>query len=426
MSTTEPQLLHEPPRFAKDRMAHAWIVILGVANAGDAVWSLALAWTAVQITTPAMAGVIVAAGAIPRAVVLLFGGALADRANARHVMIVFNAIRIAVLVAAATWVTVATPSVAVLTIAAVAFGICDAFYGPSSSTISRQLVRTADLPSYGAAAQVSSRLGSMGGSAVGGVLVAWSGLAGSATANTVTYALVIAFIAIWMTPRFRLPREEKESMLRGITRGFRHLRSEPLTRTLLLSLLGLNLAVGPAVGIGIALRATDQGWGAGAVGIFEGLLGLGAALGSAAVLRWRPRFEARAAFLWLATQGLAIVALGFGPAWVTGAASFTIGVTAGFASVLLSSTFVAIVDAAYLGRMSSLVQLGDDCFMPLAMAIFGALAGVLPLWAPFAIFGGAMTMLMLIPLRKPPIRALSLRQPTSNDAQMTNGESATR
>lgn len=408
MAIAEPTALRMPPPFARDRMVHSWIVVMGLANAGDAVWSIALAWTAVQIASPAVAGLVVAAGAVPRAVVLLFGGAVADRADARRVMVLFNAVRIAVLVATAGWVLANTPGVVLLTAAAVAFGICDAFYGPSSATISRRLVATEDLPRYGAAMQVSARLGTMGGSAVGGFLVALTGLAGSAAINTTTYALLLAFIAIWLKPRFALPRAAGESMLRGIRGGFAHLAAERTTRILVLSLLGLNLAVGPAVGIGLALRASAAAWGAGAVGVFEGLLALGAAAGSAIVLRWRPRYEARGGFIALAVQGVAIVATGAGPIWLTGAAAGVIGLTAGFASVLLSSTFVAVVDGAFLGRMSSITQLGDDCAMPLAMGLFGLLASVAPLWVPFAVFGGAMALLMLIPLRNPRLRALSL------------------
>jgi hypothetical protein len=176
-----------------------------------------------------------------------------------------------------------------------------------------------------------------------------------------------------------------------------------------IALSGLNLAVGPAVGIGLALRAHAEGWGAQAVGVFEALLGLGAALGAVCVARWRPRHEAIGGFWALVAQGAAIAALGVGPAWTVAAAAFVIGCTAGFASVLLSATFSATVDTAYLGRMGSLTRLGDDCLMPLAMAAFGALATATALWVPFALFGGAMMALMAVPLRNRMFREMTLR-----------------
>jgi MFS family permease len=408
-TVNEPVEIVAPPSFRRDRLVHAWIGVKALSDAGDALWTIALAWTAVQVASPAIAGLIVAAGTVPRAVILLFGGVLADRANARRIMLVFNVLRVCVLVAVAVWVLATPPSVAVLLFAAIAFGVCDAFYEPSAGTIARQLVRAEDLPSYGAAAQTASRLGTMGGAAIGGVIVAHAGLVGSASVNALTFTLVVAFIAIWLRPRFRLARADKETALRGIAQGFAHLSSNPTTRTLVIALSGLNLAVGPAVGIGLALRAHAEGWGAQAVGLFEALLGLGAALGAISVAKWRPRHEARAGFWALVIQGAGIVALGFGPAWTVAAAAFIIGATAGYASVLLSATFSATVDTAYLGRMGSLTRLGDDCLMPLAMAGFGALASAAALWVPFALFGGAMMTLMILPLSNATFRAMSLR-----------------
>jgi MFS family permease len=409
MTITEPAVITEPPVFRRDVRVHAWIAVKALSDAGDALWTIALAWTAVQIASPAIAGLIVAAGTVPRAIILLWGGVIADRADPRRVMLLFNVLRIGVLIGVALWVLATPPSVTVLLVAAIAFGVCDAFYEPSAGTIARQLVRASDLPSYGAVAQTASRLGTMAGSAAGGVLVAHLGLSGSASANTLTFVVVVAFIAIWLRPRFVLARAPKESALRGIGRGFAHLREAPTTRTLVIALSGLNLAVGPAVGIGLALRAHDEGWGAQAVGLFEALLGLGAALGAVCVARWRPRHEALGGFWALVVQGAAIVALGVGPIWTVAASAFVIGCTAGFASVLLSATFSATVDTAYLGRMGSLTRLGDDCLMPLAMAAFGALATATALWVPFAIFGGAMMALMALPLRNRMFREMTLR-----------------
>lgn len=409
MSTAvEPVQLSEPPMFRRDRRVHAWIAVKALSDAGDALWTIALAWTAVQTASPAIAGLIVAAGTIPRAIVLLFGGVIADRSDARRVMMLFNVLRVGVLVAVALWVLATPPTVGVLLFAAITFGICDAFYEPSAGTVARQLVRPGDLPSYGALAQTASRLGTMSGAAIGGVLVAYAGLVGSAAVNALTFSLVVAFIAIWLRPRFLLARAARESVLHGIARGFAHLGTHPTTRTLVIALSGLNLAVGPAVGIGLALRAHDERWGAQALGLFEALLGLGAALGAVSVVKWRPRREALAGFWALVVQGVGIIALGLGPAWTVATAAFVVGATAGYASVLLSATFSATVDTAYLGRMGSITRLGDDCLMPVAMAGFGLLASITAVWVPFALFGGTMIALMVLPLSNRTFRQLAL------------------
>ncbi|MGB4136779.1 MAG: MFS transporter, partial [Microbacterium sp.] len=323
-----PRMLRTPPPFRRDPMVQAWLVVKALSDAGDAIFTIAFAWTAVQIASPAVAGLVVAAGTVPRAVVLLFGGAFADRADARRIMIGFNALRVVVLIGVAVWCLATTPSVALLLIASIAFGVCDAFFEPAASTIPRRLVDPADLPAYSALSQTLSRLGTMAGAAAGGFLVALVGIAGSATANTATYAIVIAFIVIWLKPRFALPRSaSSESMRKGVANGFRHLARERSTRILVLALSGLNLAVGPAISIGLPLQATSHGWGAGSVGVFEALVGGGAMLGALTVMRWRPRHEAAGGFLALLVQGAGITALGSGSQPVVGAGCLVIGLT---------------------------------------------------------------------------------------------------
>ncbi|MFC7790498.1 MFS transporter [Microbacterium sp. MAHUQ-60] len=415
MTTGEPRMLHRPPAFRKDRMVQAWLTIKAVSDAGDAVFLIAFAWTAVQIASPAVAGLVVAAGTLPRAVVLLIGGAYADRADARRLMILFNMLRIVVLVTVTVWCLATTPTVALLLAASVAFGLCDAFFEPAAGTMPRQLVDVADLPAYSALSQTLSRLGTMAGSAIGGFLVAAYGIAGSAGLNTVTYVVVVVFILLCLRPRFALPRSgAQQSVLRDVADGFRHLGRERATRTLVIALSGLNLAVGPAISIGLTLQATARGWGAGAVGVFEALVGGGAMIGALVVVRWRPRHEAVGGFSALIAQGMGIIALGVGSPVVVGAGCLVVGLTAGFASVLLGSTFAATAAPDHLGRLGSILRLGDDCLMPLAMAAFGLLAGMLPLFVPFALYGGAMALLMIMPLRNPQIRRIALSTPVDS------------
>lgn len=389
-------------------MVQAWVALKALSDAGDTIWTIALAWTSVQVASPATAGIVVAAGTIPRAVTLLFGGVIADRHEARRVMVIANLARVAVLVGTAVWVLTTGPSVVVLLLAAVGFGVADAVYEPAGSTIGRQLVRPEDLPAYSGMQQTGYRLGTMSGAAIGGVLVAAWGIEGSASVNAVTFVVIIAFLALFLRPRYPLQRADAEPVLRSIVAGFSHLRHTPTTRTLVLALSGLNLAVTPALALGVPLLAHGEGWGARAVGLLEALVGAGATLGALAMLRWRPAFPARVGFGFLVVQGVAIPAIGLGVWWLSALACFTIGVTAGVASALLGSVFMATVDETYLGRMVSIQRLGDDVFMPVAMVGFGALAGATSVSVAFAVFGGTMGLLMFWPLTNRVLTSITL------------------
>jgi MFS family permease len=394
----------------QDRLVLGWIGLQGLSAAGDAIWTVALAWTAVQVASPAVAGLVVAADNLPRALVVLFGGVVADRLEARWVMLAVNLARIAVLVATAAVIAVQGASAPLLAVAAVGFGVCDALFVPSAATIGRQLVPLDVLPAYAGASQTVTRVGAMTGSATGGALVALWGMGGSAVANAVTFGLVVGYLALALRPRYPLPRAESEPALRGIVRGFAHLRDVPATRTLVLTLSGLNLAISPALLLGLTLHVRESGWGAHTLGLLDALVGLCGAAGALALVRWRPRHEATAGFWFLVLQGVAIAGLGAGPIVTTALACAVIGVTSGAASALLSGVFAATVDGEYLGRMASIQRLGDDALMPVAMVVFGMLASSSGVAVACVAFGLAMAALMVVPLTRPSIRAISLQR----------------
>ncbi|WP_448630097.1 MFS transporter [Cellulomonas soli] len=256
-------------------------------------------------------------------------------------------------------------------------------------------MRREDLSAYTGLGQTLSRLGSLAGAAGGGLLVARGGLAAAAVFDAVTFVAVGVVLVAWLRPRYRLARAESEPVLRAVAAGFAHLRDAPRTRSLVLTLSGLNLFVGPALSIGLAARAQADGWGAASLGTATSLVGAGGVLGSLVMTWWRPRRPAAVAFSSLVAQGSAIVLLGAGGRVVSAAACLVIGVTAGVASTLLGALFVATADEAYLGRLSAVLRLGDDVLMPAAMAGFGALVSLGGATTACAVFGVTMAALML-------------------------------
>lgn len=393
------------PPFRRDLLVQGFVAVGALSRGGDTVWTVAVAWTAVHLASPAVAGLVLAAGTVPRALILLYGGVVADRVDALRLMRLTNLARTLVLAVVAVVAWAGGLSIGVLIAAVVCFGVADALYNPASSTVPRQLVRPDDLPAFYGLSQTAQRMGNMGGAVLGGVLVAVWGIGGAATVDAATFLLHACYLLL-LRPRYPLERAEPESALRSIAAGFRYLRAEPATRTVVLTLSGLNLAVTPALDLGVALRASHEGWGAHTVGISEALVGLGAVAGSLLMLRYRPARIAVFGFAMLVVQGVGIVLLGVGDRTLLFAGDVLIGITAGAASASLGAVFATVVAPAYLGRMSSIQALGDDVFMPVANAAFGAVAAATVLAVPFLVFGGAMSLLMLAVLRNPTIRGI--------------------
>jgi MFS family permease len=372
----------------------AWIAARGLSDAGDTMWSVALAWTAVTIAGPAAAGLLVGISTLPRAVFTLAGGVLADRWDTRRIVVLANGARIAVHVLGIVAVTLLPHrTFATLVVVTVLFGVADAVHNPASSTMARQMVAPEALRPLMGTFQTVSRLARLAGAPIGGVLVAAYDVRAAMLVDAASFALIGCVYAVVLHPRFPRQLSAGASWRSDLGAGLRYVGRTPPVRTLLVSFAGLNLFVSPAIAVGIALRVSHEGWGAHTLGVMEACVGAGAAAGALASVRWDPVRPALVAFAILVLQGFGIVAFGFGGQVFLGAAATFVGITAGGASAYLSTLFVLAVDTQYLGRASSVSALFDDAMMPAAMAGFGALSGATSVTTACVAAGLAMSAL---------------------------------
>ena len=277
------------PPLRRDRRVHAWILSGAVSEAGDVAWYVGLAWSAAQVASPAGAGLVMGIGALPRALILLFGGALADRLDARRTMIAANLGRIVVLVAAALVVAAAGVSMALLLTVAILFGAVDALYNPASGTLPRRMVRSDDLVRLAATRQLANRLAVFVGAPLGGLLVAQGGLVMVMVADAISFGVIAVALAFVVRPRFPRPAPSGHSIRRDLSAGFGYLRRDRIARTLVIAFFGLNLCVGPVLAVGLVQRVHLDGWGSAALGWFQACSGISAAVGAVVALRWKPR-----------------------------------------------------------------------------------------------------------------------------------------
>ncbi|MFF0341185.1 MFS transporter [Kribbella sp. NPDC004875] len=383
------------PPLRRDRRVHAWILSGAVSEAGDVAWYVGLAWSAAQVASPAAAGLVMGIGALPRALILLFGGALADRLDGRRTMIVANLGRIAVLVVAALVVAAGQVSLPLLLAIAVFFGAVDALYNPASGTLPRRMVRPDDLVALAAGRQLANRLAVFVGAPLGGLLVARGGLVTVMVVDAVSFGVIAVVLAFVVRPRFPRPPSSGEPIRRDLAAGFGYLRRDEVARTLVIAFFGLNLCVGPVLAVGLVQRVHLDGWGPAALGWFQACSGICAALGALLAMRWKPPNPARAGLLLLILQAAGCVMIGSVPRFAVFVAMGVIGATAGLASALLSGAFQQTIDPAFLGRTSSIVSLSDEGLMPLAMTGFGALISLTGVAAACALLGAAFAALMV-------------------------------
>ena len=276
MTHTAEALQHAelPPRQPRWRLAF-WLTAEPISLIGDQIFFLALAWTAVQEAGPAGVGMVLAAGAVPRALFMLFGGAAVDRLVPRRVALASDALRSLLMLVATAIVTINT-SIPLLLALAVIFGTVDALFYPATNALAPMVVAPGHLVRVQNLRALGSRAALLIGAPLGGLLLATKGPAVSFTVNAATFALSAAALAVL---RLRPTQTEGRpaSGAQQILQGLRYIIGRPRIRNLLLLVALLEFAVNGVINTAFPALAATRDWGAQGLGWLMAALGAGAA-----------------------------------------------------------------------------------------------------------------------------------------------------
>ncbi|WP_446664908.1 MFS transporter [Flexivirga sp. B27] len=403
---SEPQLTTAPPPpVRRDRMVQAYVLAVIVSAAGDTVFAIGLAWTAVHLFSPGLAGFVLGVEMLPQAICTLLGGVIADRYDTRRVMMLGELARVVVLVAAAMCWQSGLHAGAVLFAVAICFGTVSGLSGPAARTLVRQLVRTDDLVTVSGWAQTGARLARLLGAPLGAIVIHW-GFGFSMLADALTFLVVLLVLRLVVHTRFRLPRTRQETVRQSLRSCWDYIRGSEVARIFLLGLAALNVFVTPVMSVGVALRVSQSHWGSGWLGASEAIFAIGAIVGSVVGTKWQGDYLPRRSFRLLILQGIGLTAVGM-PTRVGLVIGMTIvGVTAGLASVWLSGSFQRVIAPSHLGRVGSVSNLGDLVLIPASTPIFGLLAGASSVLTATTACGLAMAALCAVFALNPQIRQL--------------------
>ncbi|MFI6032600.1 MFS transporter [Streptomyces sp. NPDC051315] len=368
---------------------------------GDNVYYLALSWAAVQAGTPAQAGVVTAVSAVPRALLLLGGGVVADRHGPRRVVLGSTGVRCLLALTAAVLLLTTGPGLWALGAVAVLFGIVDAVFLPAAGALPARITDRGQLARVHGMRGLGVRLASVLGGPLGGLGVALGGTAG---AFGLAALLIGVSLPVLLTVRVGpLPPDDAKgrgSVLADLGDGLRHIRRDPVLRPLVLALALADLGfVGP-MNLGLTLLARERGWGSSGMGLVLAGFGVGAAAASL-LLAWRGRIPhaGRVTGVTGVASGAAIAALAHVPS-VAGAAgtALLLGALAGLSGALAGALLQSRAGSAYVGRVTSVSTLVSFGVAPLTFPVVGwavGAAGTAPVFtacAAVCALSGAVTL----------------------------------
>ena len=368
-----------------------WLGAYAASMAGDGVYYVALSWAVVQAGSPAQAGLVMSVSALPRAVLMLGGGVIADRFGPRRVVIGSDAVRCAAVLAVAALLFLTGPGLWPLAVLALVFGIVDAVFIPAVGALPARITGKGQLARVQGMRGLAYRFAVIFGAPLGGLAVAFGG----ATAAFGTAGLLIAVsVPLLISVRVRkLPSDDTAAVgtttaWRDLAAGLRYIRRHRVLAPLMLAIaLGDLGFVGP-LNVGLALLADERGWGASGMGWVLAGFGVGAGIASTVLtVRGRLPHAGQVAGWSIIAGSVAIGALAYVPTVLAAVGiALLVGLLAGLSGVMCGALLQTQSDPAYLGRVTAVSSLASLGFAPLSMPLSAAAIGA---WGTGPVFVGS-------------------------------------
>ena len=426
MTTTAIPVLRPAHR---DANVLRWLAAYTASMLGDGIYFLALGFAAARSVPPAEVGMVMAAGSVPRAVLMLGGGVVADRFGPRRVVIGSDAVRCGLILAAAAALVLSSPGLWLLVAVALLFGVVDALFLPAVGALPPRLVAPDQMMRLQGMRALAMRFGNIAGPPAGGLAMA---LGGPSAAFATAGALFAASVPLLVATRIggpvapaagsdADPGPDRAARVDGspgtawqdLRDGLRHVRRNRLVGALALSGAVCELGVAGPLNVGMVLLCQDRGWGSAGYGWIIAAFGAGSAAGALllTVRGWLPRAGAvQIGTLLLSSAALGLTALAGSPA-AAAAVALLAGLAGGICGGLAIALIQSAVDPSYLGRVTAVIGLTGFGLAPLIYPVFGAAVAV---WGPTPVFlaGGAFACLGgVVGLAVPEVRRAELSRP---------------
>jgi MFS family permease len=367
---------------------------------GDRMVAVALAFAVLGIGgSPSAVGIVLAAQIFPAAVCALIGGAVADRASRRSVMVVADLVRVASQGAMAALLIGGVAEVWTLAVLAGVGGAASGFFGPASLGLIPEVVPPDELQPANALRSSGSSAGEILGPLFAGLLVAGAGAGWAIAADALTFAVSAACLLMLHPPR--RAGTASGSFLADLREGWAVFSSHTWVWVCVAYFAAANLFWGAWSALGPVVADRDLG-GAAAWGTILAAVGVGALAGSLFATQVRP---ARPLVMVALSEALFALPLGFLaatsviPLLVFAALLSGVGLMLGMS--VWESTLQRHVPAHSLSRVSSYDWFGSFVFYPIGLAIWGPLSATIgihtSLWVAFGLFIACVLALLAVP-----------------------------
>ena len=386
-----------------------------ISDLGSGIGPIALAFGVLALPGggPTGLGIVLACAAVPRVAFLLFAGVFADRGNRVHLLVLAEVVMAATWAAAAGLFISGHAGVPTISVLAMIGGIATALFYPTHTGLIPQVVTDDQLQSTNALIRLASNIASIGGVALGGLLVSVIGSGWALSINAVTY-LLSALLLVGIAVQRSVPRTESHSMIDELVHGWREFTRRRWVWLIVLVFSLSNVGFGAAVGVVGPVVAMENWAGARSWALVMAAFSAGTVAGVVVAMRIRPSRPLLIAMC--ASPGLALPVIGLIPPLtvpVVAVGAFMAGIAVDVFEVLWQTTLQQHVPAQALSRVSAYDYFGSLALTPLGLVAAGPIVEVFGARTA-AVVCLALVCVQMIALADPQVR--DLRATVESDA----------
>jgi MFS family permease len=394
----------------------------GISFFGSAIAPVAIAFAVLDLTGSASdLGLVLAARMVPQLVFLLVGGVWADRLPRNLVMVASDLITGAAQAVTAALLLTGSAEIWHLVALQAVGGTAFAFFFPASTGLVPQTVEPTLLQQANATLRLALNAASIGGAAIGGLLVAVVGSGWALAIDAATFFVSAGFLAAMRVARTE--RLQTPNFLGELRDGWHEFVSRTWLWVIVVGFGFLNAAEAGAFNVLGPIVARDELGGASAYGAMFAAQALGLVCGGLLALRYRPArplFVGCLAVL-LMPPVLVLLALG-APLPLILVSALVTGVGIELFSVMWDTSLQQHVPEHSLSRVSSYDALGSFIFIPLGQLAAGPTAEAIGVDETLYLAAAIVTVAVLAMLATPDIRRLRRLDPVEGSLHPALGE----
>ena len=374
---------------------------------GDQFYLVALPWLVLSLTgSSVILGTIAMLAAIPRAVLMLLGGAISDRASPRRVLMLTAFVRSLLMSSLAALLFLKQLHLWELYFLAIAFGVADAFSYPAGSALLPTIVEPEQLAAANSVSQSTMQITTLVAPGPAGLFIRAFGSAWAFLLDGISFLGIIFALRRLPDPPVPSTRAARDGVMRAIADGIQYVKVDVSLRSLVLVIAVLNFALAGPMTVGLAVIAKNEFGTASSFGLLISSFAAGSLVGM--LCAGFVRYRHRGYILLLASTmlGFCVAGLGFLSRITTVASDLLLmsGIAA-FLNIQIIAWLQQRVESSLMGRVMSVLMFASVGLTPLSLAISGVALRV-SVSGTFVSAGAMVLLVTLVAASHRAIRAI--------------------